>query len=193
MGSAFGATRSTLIVEDAKIRRSRSVDIDSLHVGEGGAVGESPTCTSSANAAEGDLISALHTVHRSLVVKGRPSASAKPFSERESITDALTTCNSSMAGSGQASNTHHSPQLDDTPSGNDITSEGDLISLLHAGRLQGRPASARHPLQRTASVDGCPRRWMPLYQKSNCHMNRNISSKYNSFTDSFTHLQIACL
>jgi hypothetical protein len=154
VGSAFGATTSKSIVEDAKIRRSRSVDIDSVHVGEGGAVGESPTCTSSANAAEGDLISALHTVRRSLVVKGRPSASAKPFSERESITDGLTTRHSSMADSGQASNTHHSPQLDDTPSGNDITSEGDLISFLHAGRLQGRPASARHPLQRTASADG---------------------------------------
>jgi hypothetical protein len=218
VGSTFGATTSKSIVEDAKIRRSRSVDFDSLHVGEGGAVGESPTCTSSANAAEGDLISALHTVHRSLVVKGRPSASAKPFSERESITDGLTTCHSSMAGSGQASNTHHSPQLDDTPSGNDITSEGDLISFLHAGRLQGRPASARHPLQRTASADGYrpasdrhpPQRtasadghrptpgprerwWMPFFQKSNCHMNRNISSKCNSLTDNFTHLQIACL
>ncbi len=94
-----------------------------------------------------------------------------PFSERESITDGLTTCHSSMAGSRQASNTHHSPQLDDTPSGNDITSEGDLISLLHAGR----------PPLRTASADGP--RWMPFYQKSNCHnhMNRNIE-KCNSLS-----------
>jgi hypothetical protein len=59
-------------------RRTHSVDIDSAHVGQGGTVGES-TCTSSANAEEGDLRSALHTVDRLLVVQGQPASSAKPF------------------------------------------------------------------------------------------------------------------
>ncbi len=54
-------------------RRTRIVDIDSAHVGQGGTVGES-TCTSRANAGEDDLRSALHTIDRLLVVKGQPSS-----------------------------------------------------------------------------------------------------------------------
>ncbi len=62
-----------------------------------------------------------------------------------------------------------------------------------------RPASARHPPQRTASADGhrplpgpLQKRWMPLHQKSSCHMNKSISSKCISFSISFTDLWSAC-
>jgi hypothetical protein len=55
-----------------------------------------------------------------------------------------------------------------------------------------RPASDRHPPQRTASADGhrplpgpLQRRWMPLHQKSSCHMHRNISLRCKYFTNSF--------
>jgi hypothetical protein len=106
-------------------RRTHSVDIDSAHVGQGGTVGES-TCTSSANAEEGDLRSALHTVDRLLVVQGQPASSAKPF----------------LACAASAGDIYIAAI---------VFSYFVTWSPRHAGGLQGRPGFGRHP-QRNASV-----------------------------------------
>jgi hypothetical protein len=55
-----------------------------------------------------------------------------------------------------------------------------LTGILYKGLLARTGIDLHQVLDKGG---GCP-----SSKKSNCHMNRNISSKYNSFT----HLQVAC-